>query len=252
MFYLSYSGLGNDFEPGFRDQDFRENFTKVKHLGFPIVHYWRPLLPENTTQDAIFRMLQFVSTVANASIIIGLKLHPALSKILNNPGGIDIPENYLDKYGEWLEISAMDTIFATARKVCPDYPIYRHGSCALACVLSRPNYTATTYQKEICLPSHCPTTQREICYGNQSIPKSDEVGALLRLMKKNSSFEYAKDCITISGRFTQEEFIYMLHVLNYPIQVERLDYQNIYRGSIFARQQGLNNNEKKDKTNKVQ
>lgn len=240
LFYLSYSGLGNKFEPGFREESFRQNFIKVKHFGFPIVHYWRPLLPENTTQDAIIRMLEFISVKADASIVCGLKLHPALSQIINGLGNIRIPDAYLDRYGEWLEASAIEEIFATAKRICPGYPIYRYGSCALARILSKPNHTATIYQRDICLPSHCPSAQRRICTTHQSIPQSDETRELLQSIGKNSSFTYADGCINIQDHFMQEEFIYVLHVLNYPIQVQRIEFQNIYRGSIFANQSGFN------------
>lgn len=241
VFYLSYSGLGNHHEPGFRDENFRENFIRVKQWGFPIVHYWRPLLPENTTSDAIIRMLEFVSTVADASVVIGLKLHPELSKIINGSGGIRIPQDYLDKYGEWLEASAIDEIFATANRICPDYPIYRHGSCALARVLSKPNHTATIYQKDICLPSHCPMTQRNVCTSHRTVPNKDQVTLLLQSIGRNPPFQYSEDCIAIDDTFTQEEFIYLLHVLNYPVKVQQIEYQNIYRGSIFSSQPETNN-----------
>jgi DNA repair photolyase len=240
LFYLSYSGLGKNLEPGFSDENFRTNFLRVKQHGFPIIHYWRPLLPENTTTEAIHTMLEFVSGIADASIICGLKLHPELSKIINTSRSIHIPDYYMDKHGEWLETAVLDGILAMAKQVCPDYPIYRHGSCALAYVLSRPNHTATIYQKEICLPSRCPARQRGICSSSQHVPHSDRVIALLRSMGRNSHFHYAVDSITIEDDFTQEEFIYMLHVLNYPIKVKQVDYQNIYRGSIFGDQPGLN------------
>jgi DNA repair photolyase len=241
LFYLSYSGLENALEPGFRDENFRANFIKVKQFGFPIVHYWRPLLPENTTQEAIIRMLEFVSAFADASIISGLKLHPELSKIINGSGGIRIPEAYLSTYGEWLEANAIEEIFSTAKRLCPDYPIYRHGSCALACVLSRPNHTATIYQEDICLPSRCSSTQRSICAQARSIPSADKIGQLLISLGKSENFDYATDCIRIHEEFSQEEFIFLLHVLNYPIKVRQVNYQNIYRGSIFAGQQTVNN-----------
>jgi len=240
LFYLSYSGLGQPFEPGFRDEDFRANFSKVKQFGFPIVHYWRPLLPENTTPAAITRMLEFVSAVADASIIIGLKLHPELSEIINRSGVIHIPDAYLNQYGEWLEASVIDDIFAAATQICPDYPIYRHGSCALARVLSRANHTATIYQPEVCLPSHCPSAQREICTSGRSVPGDDQVEALLQSIGREAPFHYAAECLVIDEKFTQEEFIYLLHRLNYPVKVQQIEYQNIYRGSIFADQQGAN------------
>jgi len=241
ILYLSYSGLGNTYEPGFRDEDFRANFSKVKHWGFPIIHYWRPLLPENTTPDAIVHMLEFVSSISNASAITGLKLHPELNKILSAGKIIPIPEQYKQRTGEWLDDSVLDRIHATAKKICPNYPIYRHGSCSLAYVLAQPNHTATVYQTDICLPSQCPAAQRKICMNQRNIPKRQTVQSALRSIGRDSTFNYEEGAIFIDNRFTQEEFIYLLHSLIYPLKVRQIEYQNIYRGTIFADQPGADN-----------
>src|SRR5205823_6091167 len=66
VLFLSYSGLGRRFEPNFTDEQLRDNFRVARRHSFPVVHYWRPLLPENTTLPAIQRMLSFVSSAADA------------------------------------------------------------------------------------------------------------------------------------------------------------------------------------------
>jgi len=98
--FLSYSGLGPRLEPNFTDRRFRENFRAVKSHGFPIVHYWRPLIPDNTSATQIRDMLSYVSTVADASVIVGLKLHPELNRVLALDGQLRIPDRLMNVHGE--------------------------------------------------------------------------------------------------------------------------------------------------------
>ena len=39
VLFLSYSGLGREFEPNFTDEQLRLNFHVAKANGFPVVHY---------------------------------------------------------------------------------------------------------------------------------------------------------------------------------------------------------------------
>ena len=132
VFFLSYSGLGPRFEPGFSDEQLRRNFVLVRSHGFPLIHYWRPLLPENTTDEAIREMLLFASANADASVFIGLKLHPELSRVITADGIVTLPERLQHEKGEWLQPEMVSKIYREARKVCPDFPLYRHASCALS------------------------------------------------------------------------------------------------------------------------
>jgi hypothetical protein len=211
----------------------------VKAYDFPTIHYWRPLLPANTKPDQIRHVLDFVSSIADASVIVGLKLHPALTSVLRYDGGLAIPDHLIDSHGEWLESDVIDTVYAEARQRCPDYPLYRHTSCALSRVLSRPNHTATVFRNDICPPSHCPTVQRAICRGSQAAPSDDQIVSALSDVGIEPVFSRHSDHIRIEESVDQEQFSYLLHSLNFPLRVKSISFTNLYRGDIHKGQDAM-------------
>jgi hypothetical protein len=181
-------------------------------------------------------MLSFVSSAANASVIGGLKLHPELNIILAKNGSISIPDDLMKVHGEWIESDIINKIYMEANRICPDYSIYRHTSCALANVFAQPNHTATIFREDICPPSHCPILQRKICEQARVIPDETQVFKILTELGKTSQFKCLSDQVEIYDTVTQEEFSYLLHTLNCPIEVEAIKFENLYRGSIHTSQ----------------
>jgi DNA repair photolyase len=239
ILFLSYSGLtgiGRHFEPNFTDDQLRENFLAARRSGFRVVHFWRPLLPENTTDDAIRQMLTFVPGLAEASVFVGLKLHPELTERVVSDGRIDVPVELRYKYGEWLEPEVVARIYEHAASLCPDHPLYRHSSCALAKVLSRPNHTATVFREDICPPSHCPAAQRKVCEGSRVVPDVEAIQTALRALNRPIRFERHPGRVVIHDQVSQEEFAYLLHNLNCPLEVQRVMMLNLYHGNIFSNQ----------------
>jgi len=236
VLFLSYSGLGQTYEPNFTDQQFRANFNIAKANGFPIVHYWRPLLPDNSSPMAIREMLSFVSRVADATVFIGLKLHPELTPIITQGGTVQVPNRLLDEFGEWLEPEIIKRVYDEAKSICPFYPLYRHTSCALAYVLSRPNHTATVYREDVCPPSQCPLEQRQICINSRHIPTEAEIAQTISVLRHNYKFVRRDDRVVVNGEFSQEEFTFMLHNLNCPLEVDAIKMYNLYHGDIYKNQ----------------
>lgn len=235
VFFLSYSGLGRDLEPNFTDGGLRTNFEIVKETGFRVVHFWRPLLPENTSASAIETMLSFVSAAADASIAVGLKLHPELTQILTDDGRITVPSSLRSRVGEWLEDEAVERIFSTARRLCPDYPVYRHTSCALARIVARPNHTGTAYRSDVCPSSQCSTDQRQICEAAKRVPTEQEVGLALQRIARPLRFVRADTGVSIPDKLTQEEYSYIVQSLGCPVNAASVELQNLYYGSIHER-----------------
>jgi len=236
VFFLSYSGLGSRFEPNFTDEQLQQNFSLVKRNGFPLVHYWRPLLPVNTTIDAIQRMLNFVSTVADATVFVGLKLHPGLTEIITQNGVVDVPVELREKYGEWLPAETIPRIYDAARQICPHYRLYRHTSCAIASVFGKPNHTATVFRDDVCPPSHCPQVQRDICQAARRIPSLVEVEKVVLSLGRELNIELEPDRVVIREEVSQEEFTFLLHNLNCPLEVKAVHMNNLYHGDIFKGQ----------------
>jgi hypothetical protein len=239
LLFLSYSGLGKRFEPNFTDSQLRRNFLVAKDCGFRVVHYWRPLLPDNTTPAAVQRMLSFVSSVADATVFTGLKLHPELTDVITQDGVLTVPTRLRTERGEWLDAGTIDLIYAEAAHICPNYPLYRHTSCALACVLRKSNYTGTVYRKDICPPSHCPANQRLICEAARHIPTEAEIINALSILGLKMGFERQPDRVILNGEVTQEEFAFLLQRLSCPLQAESVRMQNLYDGSIYDGQRKI-------------
>jgi hypothetical protein len=232
IFCLSYSGLGQDIEPNFTDDWFRSNFAIVRDFGFAILHFWRPLLPENTTAEAIESMLAFVSRFADASIFVGLKLHPELTRIVTQEGAISVPPEREKEIGEWLEPEAIARIDAIARQLCPDYPLYRHTSCGLAKTMACPNHTGTFYRHDICPPSHCPALQRTICDASRRTPTQEQIDAALARLDPKPAYLLMQDKIVFTSTLTQEDYAYLVQTLAFPVIGRSVELQNLYFGNI--------------------
>ena len=236
VFFLSYSGLPRRFEPNFTRWELEDNFRRVRAHGFPVVHYWRPLLPENSSPEATGEMLRFAARHADASVFIGLKLHPALTAAITSDEVVLVPRPLRDQTGEWIDEGTIERIYAQALEICPQYPLYRHSACALAKVLGRPNHTATVYRRDVCPPSHCPAAQRSVCEAARHLPSEEEVSRVISRLDRPLSFERRCDRILIHGSVRQEEFSYLLHNLNCPLEVGEVAMQNLYHGDIFKDQ----------------
>lgn len=236
IFFLSYSGLGQRFEPNFTDKQLRTNFVLAKAHGFPVIHYWRPLLPDNINLATIREMLSFTSATADATVFTGLKLHPELTRVISRDGSVSIPTTLINQYGEWLESETVKLIYREAQQICPNYPLYRHTSCALACVLSQPNHTGTVFREDICPPSHCPTVQRQICQIAHCIPSREKIIQTLSALRRPIDFNRFPELVVVKGEVSQEEFSFLVHNLKCPLRVDTVKMQNLYHGSIYEGQ----------------
>jgi hypothetical protein len=145
----------------------------------------------------------------------------------------------MSQYGEWLEPETVQKIYSEARDICPGYPLYRHTACALASVLGRPNHTATVYREDICPPSQCSSEQREICDATRRVPGESETSKAIAALGRSIEFERHDDRVVIRGPVTQEEFPFLLHLLNCPIEVESVTMLNLYHGSIYKGQKTI-------------
>ncbi|MFF4371749.1 hypothetical protein [Streptomyces sp. NPDC001594] len=171
--FLSYSGLGPDVEKGIKHDELRNNFPALHAIGTPIIHYWRPLTPKNSTPEVIDRVLSLVTRYAECSVAIGLKVKPGAR------------EQMLEL---WPELAAASEDLENAASVWPismrkaltnlpfrygDYPIYETNSCALAFVMGQPD-RSNILDSAVCQRNHCPLFQRERCLSRPPLPTIDE------------------------------------------------------------------------------
>ena len=236
FFFLSYSGLGIHYEPGFTSSKLEKNFDLVRSCGFRLVHYWRPLLPQNTNEHAIRKMIAFSSANADATVFTGMKMHPELTRIITKDGAMHVPPELRDKKGEWLDAETVGKIYSAAAEICPKHPLYRHASCALACLLMQANHTGTVFRDDICRPSQCPEGQRAICRAARQIPEEMEISRVLSALGRKVPFQRFSDRVRLTGEVSQEEFAFLLHNLNCPLEVPSVKMQRLYHGDIFRGQ----------------
>lgn len=129
--YVSYSGLPEEFEVGnhLHGKPYAlETMANLYRYGIPVVHYWRPLIPQNSTKEKINEVLNYVTQFCKGSVITGLKLYkhmncedywPEAQKSYNEDNNVEcfFPKGVLDIIKE---------------QVNESYPVYVDNFCMLA------------------------------------------------------------------------------------------------------------------------
>lgn len=164
IFYLSYSGLEKDIEIGVDKEKIKQNFINLYKHNQKIIHYWRPLLPQNSRPELINEMIEFVRQYAIASVIVGLKVQ---SNIIDNfifwPELMDNREEALNAECVWFKDSYKMIWGKGDFDLFKGYPVYQCNSCALALALKKVDRNAF-YNSEYCLNiNKCPEEQRKRC-----------------------------------------------------------------------------------------
>jgi DNA repair photolyase len=233
IIFLSYSGLGHDLEVGVNHDALRRNFRQLSERGIPCVHFWRPILPTNSSEGQIRKMLGFVSEYASSSVVGGLKYCPELRELYKAEPALRIPDNAgLPPYGEWLAAGIERSLQNVLKDNFATYPIYRHTSCAVSKVLGIPDYNATVYRPDVCRASNCPEKQRKVCREGSRAPSEVEVSSWMNRLHLNLSFSLEENKLVVRNPISQEDYIFLLHNINFPIEA-RVVFTNVLHGSIF-------------------
>lgn len=166
LVYLSYSGLSIDVEPGIKHRDIVNNFGRLKDAGIPTVHYWRPIVSQNSTAEEVARILGEVADSAVCSTVAPLQVKggdrqrlAAFWPELTDPEAT--PEV------QWLE--TFRTSLATLKPEFPEYPVFFSNSCAMAHVLERTDWRGIFGSRACTEYSYCPAGQRAACTRASSV-----------------------------------------------------------------------------------
>ncbi len=158
--YLSYSGLGKDIEPNVNHEDIKQNFENLHKMGIPIVHYYRPFIPQNSEVEKIKETLDFVHQYTTVSATMGLMYVPTM----------------LEKQDFWEELKKLDIEkLKGAISIWPEEAwnyfysnydsaqfFYQTNTCALNTILQKPSTQYFgTYECENF--NNCDPEQREHC-----------------------------------------------------------------------------------------
>ena len=176
VIYLSYSGL-EMLEPNVKHEDIKQNFKNLANANIPIIHYFRPLLPQNSSK--IKEIIDFVSQYTDVSTITGLKLI----------------SNFIDKIDFWPEILEVKDEALKAEGVYPEeaweylenyngtHKFYRTNICALNYKLNRPSFYSNSEEcKNFNL---CSSEQRKLCQeGKRKIIKAKLINKCKEILVK--------------------------------------------------------------------
>ncbi len=232
IFCLSYSGLPGSIERGVNPKENQDNFMMLSDLGLRVIHFWRPMIAINGSTEVLEKVLDFVARYSMASVYIGLKVNPQLTLDYAQNQYLRLPEELDVKSGDYLPRGAEERLRTLAAEKHPDYPLYKHSSCAVSYALSIPDYNGTVYHDPICKGSNCPAWKRKICEDARDRPTSQKVQDLFSRLGLRQSFAITEHAVEISGEISQEEFAFLLHRLNYPLRANVRHTRNLW-GSIF-------------------
>jgi DNA repair photolyase len=232
IIFLSYSGLPATLEPGVDQSALRASFGTLADAGIPTVHFWRPLVPANATADAARSMLTFVSQHCRSSVAVGLKYTPELAELFRGIADLNLPYSASrPSRGTRFPRQLSEPLWELARQEFPQYPLFRHTSCAVSHVLQIPDYNATQYT-DICSHSQCSSAQRAIC-GGHNPPTFAEVEAAFHMLGLDVRFSVAKDSVCYEGSLYQEDWVFLVHCLGFPLRGVVEPRSNVWPGNIM-------------------
>lgn len=185
--YLSYSGLGTQYERGIKHENILKNFSKLYKSNIKVIHYWRPLIPDNTDENQIRDTLNYVSQYAIASSIAGLKLTGKnLLKLDFWPELKELDMNNIINSEGVIPRNALEAIRNYSTTI--NYPTYLTNACALSIALNVPCVDGF-YNDEYCKEqNNCPNSQRQICKDFFNTQTLDE--KLIECLFSKLSLEY--------------------------------------------------------------
>jgi len=181
IFFLSYSGLESNIEVGVDKEDIQDNFIFLSKYNKKIVHYWRPLIPENSQKTTIDEVYKFVKKYSIASVTIGLKI---TEDIMYNIGWEELVKNKekaLKVNNVWNKY-AYDYIWGCIARKEEIYPMFQTTACAVAYALKQPD-RKFFYNTEVCkVCNKCPKEQRNLCDRKYQMFKYPEKEYIIRLI----------------------------------------------------------------------
>ena len=158
-FVVSYSGLPYDIEPT-SNQDRVTLMSDLTQLGFPVIHYWRPLIPGvNTKPEHLRHIFSEIREISRCSVATGVKSLDGLKKRLQPPLK-EVPLPSVPGSPSSLGIGTTRVLRGLARVHKEDHPVFFHTSCALAFLSGSTDYNAH-YLSEARICECCPNACRQ-------------------------------------------------------------------------------------------
>ncbi len=251
IFYISYSGLNNIMEPNINANDIKYNFKLLKENNIPIVHYFRPLLPQNSSKKIIDDVLNYVKKYTNISVISGLNLIPT----------------FIDKIDFWDEIKENKEICLKSSSVYPyyawnyfkrnniDLQIFQTNTCALNTVLSAASHYYGSYECKNY--NRCSKMQRRKCkllsFNMHKKSVKEECNSLLKklgydISKVKYRFDKLRSLEIINLELSIADLTYLSYMLHFKVYIRsnkivNYTYNNSLNGAKPLIMKASGNNE---------
>lgn len=235
--YLSYSGLSNTIEPNIRKNEIEENFINLYNNSIAVVHYFRPIIPQNASLDIIDKIIGFTHKYSQVSVIAGLKVEKAYQKKMSFWSDVQKDESASLKECIWPE-NSQKNIQYIANKY--NHPIYETNSCALALLLKSSDKYGF-FGSNICMScNNCTESQRKRCLNQYEKFDRKNIGAKLNfyLLKLNIDichvdFKIENDILIIKNiPLSTEEICFLSYNLNIRIKSNLTKKGNYWNTSV--------------------
>lgn len=225
IFYVSYSGLaGTGLEPNVVEAHQRENLVRLHSYGVPVVHYWRPFTPENSSEEKIRYILDHVRQFASCSVVNGLRLNSGIREKVA-PYWPQLLDHDFDfaTLGEVWPKGVRETLHTLINDDYGEYPVYFGNTpCSVSRSLHQPD-GAGIYNGRMCRESNC--DQRSLCQANYSIPsRQDILSAFEKVGVSPDQIEMKDGMIQVQGDVGTQSLVYLRNKLRYPVISSKVNY----------------------------
>lgn len=214
--YISYSGLDSSIEKGIDNKKTLLNFVNLSQNGIKVIHYFRPLIPQNSSYEIMDKVLGEVSKYSIASVVTGLKVYEELK----------------DKYLFWSEIISIENaseyeciwtknILEKLKMISKKYSynIYQSNACALEYALGETDRYGI-FGSDICNNFNmCAAEIRQKCKKNIKEFSVEEIKGLFeKYGYTNVNFDVNDKIIySYNYMFTNEEICFLSYHLHMRI-----------------------------------
>jgi hypothetical protein len=196
-----------------------KSMERVHNTGIPVVHYWRPFLPQNSSIKQIQEVLDIVTKYAKVSVISGLKLNPGIKKEMINfwPQLEQIPDNQLSNISNIWPKGVKNVIKSITQTYYPNYPIVETNSCAIAIVKKISDYN-DIYETSLCKSNICSSSQKDIC-GNVNANGFSKLEIQYQLFKVGyiGGFHYENSTLILHENIEHGAYLHLRQTLNNKI-----------------------------------
>lgn len=237
VFYISYSGLDEEYEPNISEKDLLINFKKLHDNNIDVIHYFRPLIPANSTLEQIGKILDNVSKYTKVSV----------------PTGLALIDTFVDKIDFWDQIGENREKILKSSSVWTEeaweyfnnnysheQEIYQTNTCALNRTLGRPSLQY--YNSFECRNyNNCSEEQRKICKNAYNEINREEIKEKCKVLlekleinKENVDFKFDEyGSLEIKGvDLTIGDLSYLSYLLGVKSYVSTNEIPDTYNSTL--------------------